>query len=380
MVLFESLLFLAGLVVLLRSSDVFVESAVKISKLLGISAFVIGLTVVAIGTSVPELATSIVASLKGTEGIVVGTIVGSNIANIGLILSLAVFLGGTILIDRKIFEKDLFVMLVVSVIFFYFMADGAVSFPEGLFLLFFFIAYTVFLFRSDSGRKNFFDFESYLKSFYGVSSFLLSWSVYKEIIRQGLDPKTYLALLKDEPELFEQKEIVTKGFSQSEEFRQEYKKEVLSHTVKNFLLLFFSLAGLWIGSDLTVNGAVFLAVLLGVHTELISLTVIAVGTSLPELSVSLAAVKKATPRILLGNIIGSNIANILLIGGISALIAPVSSTRGLVFAPLVLMLVLAFLLWLSFFGRFRLNRFFAVIFFAVYLVFLYALVTGVTAF
>ena len=160
------------------------------------------------------------------------------------------------------------------------------------------------------------------------------------------------------------------------EFEKEYRAQVFSRLIKHFLLGFFGLIGVWIGSNLTVSGAVWFAYFLGVQNDFIALTIIAVGTSLPELAVSLAAVKKSTPEILLGNIIGSNISNILLIGGLSAVLYPVVAPVAIVSVPILLMLLVSALLWISVFGEWKITRLGAFFYFVVYLVFLYWLVSG----
>ena len=112
-------IFVIGLVVLIKGADLFVEAAAKISRLLGVSPFVIGLTLVAIGTSLPELATSITASFSGNPDLIMGTIVGSNIANISFIVAITILLGGAVKVDKKIFESDAFIMFLASILLFY---------------------------------------------------------------------------------------------------------------------------------------------------------------------------------------------------------------------------------------------------------------------
>src|SRR3989344_2979281 len=130
MVLVEVAALLFGLLVLIKGSDIFVEAAARIAKLMGISPFVIGLTLVAIGTSMPELITSIFAMLANSPELVVGNIVGSNISNIALILSIGVLVGGTLTASKKIFETDLFITLLVALLFFYFSLDRQISILE----------------------------------------------------------------------------------------------------------------------------------------------------------------------------------------------------------------------------------------------------------
>lgn len=375
MVFFELFSLFFGLVVLVRSSDVFVESAVRLAKFLGISSFVIGLTVVAVGTSVPELATSVSAALKDSSGIILGTVVGSNISNIGLIMAIAILVGGAVKVERKIFEKDVFLLLVVSVLFFYFLLDSVISFTEGLILLFSFAAYFFFLFAVEFKFKEFFEFKNFMKSFYGVSSFLLNLSFYREILKQGFDPKTYSAMIKDNPEIFEKKSP-PKGSKEEKEAVVEYEKSLVSGLARNMLLLFFSGLGVWIGSEFTVSGAISTAQIFGIAPEIISFTIIAVGTSLPELSVSFSSVKKGFHEIFLGNIIGSNISNILLVAGISALITTLNVSFSLIMLPLLIMLLLSVLVLFFVYGSWKIGRKSAFVLLLVYIVFLYLVFSG----
>lgn len=376
MVFTEIVLFAAGLLVLVRSSDVFVESAARLAKLFGVSAFVIGLTIVAVGTSMPELATSIDASLKGEAGIVVGTLVGSNIANIGLILGLLVLFSGGVAVSKKVFDKDLFLMLVATLVFFYFLSDGAVVFWEGFVMFFMFAAYVLFLLNFVPRFGAVFNFPVFLKSFAGVGSFFMNMSLYREIVKHGISPATYASLIRDEPDVFEKKFGKKLEGSERKKFLEDYREEVVARIGKNALLLLFSLAGVIVGADLLVGNTIILASVLGVSPQFISLTVIAVGTSLPELSVSISAVRKGVPGIFLGNIIGSNIANLLLVGGLSAMIAPIWVPLAGVSLSLLFMILISVFFWVSIFGSWKLTRAAGLALFLVYAAFIYLLSTG----
>ncbi|MDO8634037.1 MAG: calcium/sodium antiporter [archaeon] len=376
MVFIELALFAAGLLVLVRSSDIFVESAARLAKLFGISAFVIGLTIVAVGTSLPELATSIDASLKGESGIVVGTLIGSNIANIGLILGLFVLVSGSMVVSKQVFDKDLFLMLVATLVFFYFISDGVIGFLEGAVMFLMFVGYALFLLHFVPRFETIFNFPVFLKSFAGVGSFFLNVSVYKEILRSGISPSTYASLIRDEPDVFEKKFGKHLEGSERKNFLEKYKSEVLSRVARHSLLLLFSLAGVIVGADLLVANTIVLASIFGISSQLISLTIIAVGTSLPELSVSISAVRKGVPGIFLGNIIGSNIANLLLIGGLSAIVAPLVVPLAGVSLPLLFMILISVFFWAAVFGSWKLTRAAGLGLFLVYAAFIYLLAMG----
>lgn len=376
MVFIELALFAAGLLVLVRSSDVFVESAARLAKLFGVSAFVIGLTIVAVGTSLPELATSLDASLKGESEIVVGTLVGSNIANIGLILGLLVLLSGSVTVSRQVFDKDLFLMLVATLVFFYFISDGIMNFAEGFVMFLMFVAYVLFLLHFVPRFETIFNFPVFLKSFAGVGSFFLNLSVYKELVRHGISSSTYSALVRDEPDIFEKKFGKKLEGHERKEFLQQYHAEIVSRIAKHFLLLLFSLAGVVVGADLLVSNTIAIADFFGISSQLISLTVIAVGTSLPELSVSISAVKKGNASIFLGNIIGSNISNLLLIGGLSAIVYPLVVPVAGISLSLLFMVLISVFFWAAVFGTWRLSRIEGLGLFFVYAAFIYLIATG----
>ena len=129
------LAFIAGLFVLVFGSDKLVESAVNIARMLSISTFIIGITLVGIGTSLPELAFAVIATMNDSAGFVLGDVIGSNIANIGLVLALAVLYGGTIKIKRRILNIDGIILFGVTILFFLLMIDGGISFSDALIML-----------------------------------------------------------------------------------------------------------------------------------------------------------------------------------------------------------------------------------------------------
>lgn len=257
-----SILFiLVGLALLVVGGEFLVRAAVALSFKFNISKMVIGLTVVSFATSAPELLVSLQAALSGFSDISLGNIIGSNIANLGLVLGITAIIS-PLTIDRDFYRFNWPVMMVFSIALFYFLSSGGyLSRLEGGIFLIAIILYLFLLIRR--ARKTHVEVE-------------------------GIDES-----LK-----------ITSGF-------------------KMILWLIIGGVALWGGSELLVNGAVDLAEMLGVSERVISVTIIAIGTSVPELAASVIAALKQEKALSLGNLIGSNIFNIASVLGITALIQPV---------------------------------------------------------
>lgn len=257
-----SILFiLIGLALLVVGGEFLVRAAVALSFKFNISKMVIGLTVVSFATSAPELLVSLQAALAGFSDISLGNVIGSNIANIGLVLGITAIIS-PLTIDRDFYRFNWPVMMVFSIALFYFLSSGGnLSRLEGGVFLLAIILYLFLLIRR--ARK-----------------------IHVEV--EGIDDS-----LK-----------ITSGF-------------------KTIIWLIIGGIALWGGSELLVNGAVDLAGMLGVSERVISVTIIAIGTSVPELAASVIAALKQEKALSLGNLIGSNIFNIASVLGLTALIQPI---------------------------------------------------------
>ncbi|MFO7872767.1 MAG: calcium/sodium antiporter [Candidatus Undinarchaeales archaeon] len=293
------LLFAAGLAVLLKGADWATEKASKIASYFGVSNVIIGLSLVALSTSLPELAVSLTAALFGSGGIALGSVVGSNIANIGLVLGLSVIIT-PILVDKGNIEEATILLILLTVSAMY-MLNG-ISFLEGVFLLLFIFVYLYDLFRYGEKR---------------ISNVRPVYNIKKESI---------------------------------------------------FFVL--GIVGVILGSNLMVTSAVSIAEVLYISEEVIAATIIAIGTSLPELSVSLTAAKKGFKDMALGNIIGSCMFNIALVLGFSSLLVPITSTKAFLYLQLPFMVGLSALLLLFMKTRWKLSKKEGMVFLAVYIVFL----------
>ena len=273
-----------GLILLVVGGEFLVRSSVAISFKLNLSRMVIGLTVVSFATSAPELLVSLQAALDGFSDMSLGNVIGSNIANIGLVLGVTAMIS-PLLVDRDFYKFNWPVMMVFSIILYFFLFSGRVlTRLEGFLLLFAMIIYLVVLIRR--ARKK------------------------PELNVDEVDPTL---------------------------------KAVSNFKMTVWLLI--GAAALYFGSDLLVTGAVDLAVSLGISERVISVTMIAIGTSVPELAASVIAAAKKEKAISLGNLIGSNIFNIGSVLGLTAIVQPIAVKAGeILTSDIFWMLGIAFVL------------------------------------
>jgi len=273
-----------GFVLLVKGADWFVDGAASIAAKLGIPQLVIGLTIVALGTSAPEAAVSLTAAFHGNADITIGNVVGSNILNILIILGLAAVIC-PMKVARLTTFVDIPVTIVITLLLLLLGYDGTVSRLDAGILLLFFIAYLSYLFA---------------------------------MTKKGL--------------------IV--GESEEEGAKIQSVPKALLFTVVGLALII-------VGSSLAVAAASAIATLLGLSERFIGLTIVALATSLPELFTSVVAAIKKNPDMAIGNIVGSNIFNILFIVGLSGLVIPVPFVSAFRFDTLIaaaaalLLLVLA---------------------------------------
>jgi len=250
-----------GMYLLFKGGDWTIESAVYIAQRLGVSPLVIGFTIVAFGTSLPELLVSLNANMTGSPGIAIGNVIGSNIANILLVIGVTAFFTTLIALPKELL-RDIIMMLVTSLLMVFLMLQGSISQFAGGAMVVFLLAY-------------------------------VAWQ--------------YL--------------MATKGKIEVEKIESAGYKNLLH----GFFFLVLGLAAIAGGAEFLVRGAKVSATIIGVPEDVIGLSVIALGTSLPELSTCLIAAAKKQSDIVIGNILGSNVFNILMILGVTASIKPIAS-------------------------------------------------------
>jgi len=338
------LFLLLGLFLLVKGSDFFVGSASNVAKKMGVSEFIIGLTLVSIGTTMPEMASSLAAASEGYDGLVVGNIVGGNITNIGLVLGIAVIISA-IKTDREVLERDGYIMFASMIVLFLFSLNGIISKLEGLFLIMMYLAYVMFLMKSRE-RLEEYHFKKFVNYFF----------------RQE-----YLITIKDS---------MMKGILKERkvESLSEYKRKIYNSfkegLVKDGLIIILSLAAVVYGANYLIDEAVWLADTMGVSRNLVGITVIALGTSLPELSVSVSAAKKGFGNITIGNVLGSNISRTLFVIGLASIINPVSVRQTAVFFSIPFMIGAAFVLLIFIRSRGEISKREGILLAAVYVVFI----------
>lgn len=271
------LLLLAGFVLLVGGGEALVRGAASLARTMGMSSLVVGLTVVSFATSSPELAVSAGAALSGSPGLAVGNVVGSNIANILLVLGISALVV-PLMVTSRVVRTDIPVMIGLSVLALVLALDGTISTADGVLLLALLAAYLVVtIIRSRRGRDD--------------------------------APPATAAGAAGAP---------TKAASAPRRFRATRTRSILLDVV----LVAVGVALLVLGAQLLVRGATQIAATFGVSDLVIGLTVVAIGTSLPELATSVIAVRRGEGDLAVGNIVGSNIFNIGAVLGLTAVVAP----------------------------------------------------------
>lgn len=281
---------LIGVIAVLWGADKFTDGAAAIARKMNIPEIVIGLTIVAMGTSAPELFTSVVSALKGSTGLALGNIVGSNIFNSLLIMGAAAAVA-PIPISQVTIVKDIPFALVSSLLLTAVCLDGNLTRLDSLLLLIgfaLFLAYTL------------------------------------QMARNGTT--------------------------------EDSKSETSQALWKNILFIIIGLACLIVGSNLFVNGASTVAEQLGISDAIIGLTIVAGGTSLPELATSIISARKGQSGIAIGNVVGSNVFNILAILGITGFISPMRNLGGITTIDFTMLILSIILVWAMSFTKHKIER------------------------
>lgn len=307
----QVLLLIFGIVVVLKSADWLTNGAVGLATKLGISQIVIGLTIVAIGTSMPEFFVSIVSAIKGTPDLAVGNIVGSNIFNVLLIVGVAATVA-PIAIQRATVRRDIPIAIVASIMLTFMMLDDNISRTDALILFAAFIAFIWITLRNSKNDAN----------------------------------------------------------------EKDASTEKVIPTWKSVLFIIFGLVGLVLGSNIFVDNASSLAHGWGISDAVIGLTIVAGGTSLPELATSAVAARKGDSGIAIGNVLGSNVFNILMILGLTGIISPMH-IQNITYIDMAVMVISMALFWLFSFTKLRVERWEGCVLIACFLGYITWLVSNV---
>lgn len=306
------LLLTLGLFFLWGGAELLIRNGARLARILGISPIVIGLTVISVGTSLPEFVVSFIAALKNTMGISIGNIIGSNIANVGLILGTGAILT-TLKVEREWIKMEVPLMILFTIIFSIFARTGyLIQRWEGIILVIFLVLFLIYLFKS-SGEA-------------GIPM----------------------------------------------ELEEEAPPAAASVGLK-IKLAFLTLLGAGIlisGSKMTVDAAQQIARAFGISEAVIGLSLIALGTSLPELATTVVGIIRKENDLVVGNIIGSNVFNLLFIGGVVSIIRPIDIDVNLFRIEFPFLLAVSILLWPLMYIGLNLKRLEGVLLLILYFVFI----------
>ena len=322
----QYVLLVLGLIMIIRSADILIDSTSKIAKRYGVSSFVIGITVVAFGTSAPELAVGVISGITHTNQLTLGNIIGSSLSNTAFIVGLSAIIM-PLQVRDSVVRREIPMLIVTQIILVLMLFDnGWLSRMNGAILLIGFIGFMLYVIKNS-----------------------------KESIKIEIDAEGDIDMDAD-------------GNHLSKEIVESKKKEKL---FKLWCFSIFSLAGLFIGGRLTVGSSTKIAQSLGLSETLIGLTVVAIATTMPELITSIIAAKKKEPDIILGNCIGSNLFNILMVLGLSSVISPIPTDTSL-WLDVSIMLILTIFVFVISWARKKIMRsagVFLVISYVFYLMF-----------
>ena len=298
------LIFIFGAILLYYGAELLIKGSRLFAEKFKISPIIVGITLVAFGTSLPELIVSIIASLKGEPGLIIGNVVGSNIANIALVLAVTAIIT-PIKFSFNNISFDLYFLVLITTLIFYFIFLDQLNYLQGILLIILLLLYCLRLYNQESS----FDDES--STIAKQSNFII------------------------------------------------------------FIKTAFGIVGLGLGSNFFVLGAQNIADVLNVSRTVIGMSIVALGTSLPELAASLAAARQNQPDFVIGNIIGSNIMNIVAVLGITSLIHPISIEFLQTILPSIFMLALTILLFILLKINKGISKINGVVLLIIYFLFLY---------
>ncbi|UDQ96484.1 calcium/sodium antiporter [Lentisphaerota bacterium WC36G] len=318
---FNAIIFLVGLIILIKGADWFVDSASFVAKKAHVPDIVIGLTLVSLGTSLPEFATNVYAVIENNSEIAVGNAVGSNITNIALVLGAGVFLMRSVDVSKKLFFRDCLFMFFVTVL----VSVMPWFFPE----------------QGDTNRF-------FINRGCGVILIILTICYI-----------TFLVKNKDDHE------EIGEAAHDTEEHPEHHKAfKSIAHAIVFFII---GLIMTIYGAKMLVDSVVTVSRQFKLNEEIISATIVAFGTSVPELAVTVSGAMKGKNDIALGNVLGSNIFNIILVLGFNSLIKPLVITSSMATEVMPFMLILSALLIFFIPLKWKLKRWHGVIFLAAYI-------------
>ena len=358
-------LLVLGVIIVLKGADWLTDGAVNIATRFGVSQMVIGLTIVAMGTSMPEFCVSMVSALKGTPDLAVGNVVGSNTLNTLLIVGCSALVA-PIMVKRSSVKRDIPFAVVASLLMLLFCLDGAIGRVDAAVL---FAGFCLFMFVT----------LKYAKTTEGPAAAVAtsgaamataaaaSTSVSETPTSQTSAPEASTSQASSSEA--SSSETSAPEASSSETSASEASQASGTSMLKAVVMLVVGLLCLIAGSNMFVDNASFVASSLGVSDAVIGLTIVAGGTSMPELATSMVSAKKGNSDIAIGNVIGSNVFNILMIIGITGLVKPMH-IAGITTLDLIMMLASMLLMWFFCRTTYKVKRWEGAVLTIIYLAYL----------
>lgn len=338
-------LLVLGVIIVLKGADWLTDGAVNIATRFGVSQMVIGLTIVAMGTSMPEFCVSMVSALKGTPDLAVGNVVGSNTLNTLLIVGCSALVA-PIMVKRSSVKRDIPFAVVASLLMLLFCLDGAIGRVDAAVL---FAGFCLFMFVTLKYAKT---TEEHAAAVATSSAAMATASASSTSVSEAST---------SQPSSSEA--------SSSETSASEASQASGTSMLKAVVMLVVGLLCLIAGSNMFVDNASFVASSLGVSDAVIGLTIVAGGTSMPELATSMVSAKKGNSDIAIGNVIGSNVFNILMIIGITGLVKPMH-IAGITTLDLIMMLASMLLMWFFCRTTYKVKRWEGAVLTIIYLAYL----------
>ena len=338
-------LLVLGEIIVLKGADWLTDGAVNIATRFGVSQMVIGLTIVAMGTSMPEFCVSMVSALKGTPDLAVGNVVGSNTLNTLLIVGCSALVA-PIMVKRSSVKRDIPFAVVASLLMLLFCLDGAIGRVDAAVL---FAGFCLFMFVTLKYAKT---TEEHAAAVATSGAAMATASASSTSVSEAST---------SQPSSSEA--------SSSETSASEASQASGTSMLKAVVMLVVGLLCLIAGSNMFVDNASFVASSLGVSDAVIGLTIVAGGTSMPELATSMVSAKKGNSDIAIGNVIGSNVFNILMIIGITGLVKPMH-IAGITTLDLIMMLASMLLMWFFCRTTYKVKRWEGAVLTIIYLAYL----------
>ena len=342
-------LLVLGVIIVLKGADWLTDGAVNIATRFGVSQMVIGLTIVAMGTSMPEFCVSMVSALKGTPDLAVGNVVGSNTLNTLLIVGCSALVA-PIMVKRSSVKRDIPFAVVASLLMLLFFLDGAIGRVDAAVL---FAGFCLFMFVT----------LKYAKTTEGPAAAVATSGA---ATTTGISEASTSQASSSEAS---SSETSAPEASSSETSASEASQASGISMLKAVVMLVVGLLCLIAGSNMFVDNASFVASSLGVSDAVIGLTIVAGGTSMPELATSMVSAKKGNSDIAIGNVIGSNVFNILMIIGITGLVKPMH-IAGITTLDLIMMLASMLLMWFFCRTTYKVKRWEGAVLTIIYLAYL----------